>query len=105
MSIYSTEFKVYEKLAASKMNDLVTAINVHNHDGVTGVKVLFENLDGYLQASQVPAGLITGAMIAANSITSSHIVNQTIVVGDMDTDTGHSNSVKVSGTGYALYAP
>jgi predicted glutamine amidotransferase len=104
MSISSATFTVYEKLAAAKMNALVTSINAHIHDGTSGVKVEFADLDGYLQASQISNGLITGAMIASNSITSSHIVNGTIVIDDININTGVSNSLKVSATGYALYA-
>jgi len=103
MSIYSTAFLAYEKLAAAKMNSMVASINAHTHDGTNGVKVIFDDLDGYLQASQISNGMITGAMIAANSISSSHIINQTIVLDDININTGVSNSLKVSATGYALY--
>jgi len=105
MSIVTETFQVYEKLAAAKMNALVTQLNAHFHDGSNGVKVEMSDLDGYLQASQVPAGLITGTMIAANSISTSHIINGTIVLDDIDINTAHVNSLKVSALGYALYSP
>jgi hypothetical protein len=105
MSIYSTAFQVYEKLAAAKMNELVDSINSHTHDGTSGVEIRFDSLDGYISASQILPNTITGAMIAANSITSSHIINQTIVIDDIDINTGHANSLKVTSGGYAIYAP
>jgi hypothetical protein len=115
MSIYSTAFAVYERLASAKMNAFAAAINAHTHDGTNGVKIPFSYLDGYIGAGQIPPGLITATMIenysitglqiANDSITSAHIVDGTIIVNDLDTNVANSTSIKINGNGYAYYAP
>jgi hypothetical protein len=100
MSIYATEFSVYERLASAKLNALLSAINSHTHNGTYGVAIPFSYLSGSIAAAQIGAGLIDGSKIAGNSITTSHIVNGTIAIGDINT-----SSIKLDpGTGYAVYA-
>ena len=101
MSIYPGFFSVYERLRSGKLVTLTTTINSHIHNGIFGSKITFTNLSGFIIASQIQAGLITGAMIDVNSISSSHIVDSTIVVNDLNTSSLHFEP----GTGYAYYKP
>ena len=100
MAVYSGIYAVYERLASAKMNAMVTAINSHTHDGTYGVKINFTALEGQIAASQIPSTTITGAMIANNSITTSHIVNGTILYADLN-----NTSIHLDANGYAVYAP
>jgi hypothetical protein len=52
MAIVSTIYSVFEKLAAAKVNLMVTEINSHNHNGTNGVKINVADLDGNI--TQVP---------------------------------------------------
>lgn len=99
MAIYSGTFAVYERLASAKLNAWKTLIDAHTHDGTNGVQINFSNLAGQIAASQIPADLITGAMLADNSVTTSHIVNSTILIGDIN-----RASIFLSADGYAVYA-
>jgi hypothetical protein len=101
MSIYPNYFSVYERLRSGKMTGLTVSINSHVHDGIFGPIISFTNLSGYILASQISNGLITGAMIQASSISSSHIVDSTIVIDDISTSSLHFEA----GTGYAYYKP
>lgn len=102
MSVYDGTYTVYERLASSKMNAMVTAINAHTHDGTYGSKISFANLTNVtITATQIPADLITSAMIAANSITTTHILNDTITIDDINTTSIHLDA----STGYAVYSP
>jgi len=100
MAVYSGTYALYEKLASAKMNAMVAAINSHTHDGTYGVQVNFTNVAGTIAASQIPASVISGTMLAASSVTTSHIVNGTIQIDDVNT-----SSVHLSADGYCTYAP
>lgn len=99
MSIYSTVFAVYERLASAKMNAFASAINAHTHNGTNGVKIPFSYLDGFISASQIPNDIITGDMIDNNTITNINIAPGTITVTELDLTTIHMTD------GYALYSP
>jgi hypothetical protein len=99
MSIYSTAFAVYERLASAKMNAFAAAINAHTHDGTNGVKIPFSYLDGFILPGQISPGTITGTMIANNTITNVNIAPGTIT----ETELNITNIHMVDG--YAVYAP
>jgi len=101
MSIYPDYFSVYERPRSGKWNSFVSQINSHVHDSIFGDKITFTNLAGYLVAVQVQDGLINGSMISASSITSSHIVDATIVMDDISPSSFHFEP----NTGYAYYKP
>ena len=59
MSIYSGIFSIYEKLAAAKLNNMVSSINSHIHDGNNGMLVSVQSLSilrpvGSIYISTVP---------------------------------------------------
>lgn len=101
MSIYATAFAVYERLASAKMNAFAAAINSHTHDGTNGVKIPFSYLDGFIAAGQIPNDIITGDMIAHNTITNVNIAPNTITINEIN----FASSIHISSDGYALYAP
>jgi hypothetical protein len=105
MSIYTVPFSVYEKLASAKMNSFASSINAHTHDGSYGVKIPFSYLDGYLDVSKILANTITGDKLVDYTILAIKIANSILDMTKMDNNTGHTNSLKLSSTGYALYAP
>ena len=90
MSIYSGSFSYQQVLSAAELNNLVSAINAHNHDNITGNKIAFSNLDGG----------ITADMIAANTLTYAKLVNNTLKISNID-----RTSIHFSSDGYATYAP
>ena len=105
MAIYSGIYAVYERLASAKMNEMVAAINAHTHDGTYGVQINFSDLSGTIDATQFPADIITGSMIADNSIGSNHIINYAIKYEDIDSiDYGGTQTIKMR-DGYAVYSP
>ena len=46
MPAVSLLFSVFERLPSAKLNQLVSEINSHSHDGSYGVKISFSNLSG-----------------------------------------------------------
>jgi len=100
MAITSSSFSVYEKLASSKMNGLVTDINAHTHDGTYGTKINYSNLIGTISAAAIANSTITSAMIVDGTIVTGDIASDTIAIGDIN-----RTSIHLSADGYAVYAP
>lgn len=50
MAITSTSFVVFERLAAAKLNLLITNLNAHIHDGASGTKINATDLNGPVYA-------------------------------------------------------
>ena len=105
-------FVLYERLASQKLNEILSALNSHNHGSSGGVSI---DINGAFSDYSFP-----GTKIAYNSITSNHIVDGTIQSSDLAagaiSGTVISNgtieiqhldlsSIKLSAAGYAVYAP
>ena len=59
MAIYNYTFSPYEKLAAARLNALVSAVNSHNHDGGSGgAQISYSNLTGLASVANIPGGLV-----------------------------------------------
>ena len=102
MTIYTGTYAVYERLASTKMNAMVTAINSHTHDGTYGIKLNFSNIEGTLSDDMFPlnaSAVITGDMLVDGTITTTEIANGTVTWNDIDT-----TSIHLSTDGYAVYA-
>jgi hypothetical protein len=107
MSIFDQRFAVYERLASIKMNQFEDAINSHIHDGLSGTRIRFENLDGDINtvATGFNVETISGTVIITNTLPATSIVDASITMQQINNNIAISNSLKLSSTGYAVYAP
>jgi len=100
MSIYSGTYAVYERLASTKMNAMVSSINAHTHNGIYGVQINFSDLAGSISAGQIPDDVIDSQHIADGAIQANHIDNNVININHID-----QTSIHLDSDGYATYAP
>ena len=101
-NITDYRFVLYERLASQKLNEILSALNSHNHGNAGGVPLDVNTAidDGTLEGAKIKAGTITGLQLANDSVTTNHIVDGTITYSDLNT-----SSIHLSADGYAVYAP
>jgi hypothetical protein len=82
MAIVDTVYSVFERLAAAKLNLMVTEINNHNHDGTNGVQISGSNISGVVLTTtdQTVNGLktfVSGLNAGNSQVTGMCIENRT----------------------------
>ena len=94
-------YSLYERLASAKLNALVNQLNSHNHGSAGGVTIDMDNAipNGSITAAMLTTGSVDGTILANDSVTTNHIVDGTIVYGDLN-----SSSIHLSVDGYAVYS-
>ncbi len=100
-NILDYRFVLYERLASQKLNEILSALNSHNHGSAGGVAIDMDYFPtNSITTAMLQVGSVDGTILAANSVTTSHIVNGTIIYEDLN-----STSIHLSSDGYAVYAP
>ena len=99
-NISDQSYALYERLASASLNALVSEINSHNHGSSGGVSI---DLDAAIPANSLTTAMfqlnaVDGTILAADSVTTSHIVNGTITNGDLNLSSIHLVD------GYAVYS-
>ena len=94
-------YALYERLASAKLNALINQLNSHNHGsaGGTSIDVNTAIPGNSITAAMLQSGSVDGTILAANSVTTNHIVDGTITYGDLNT-----TSIHLSADGYAVYS-
>lgn len=94
-------YALYERLASAKLNELINQINSHNHGsaGGTTLDVTTAIPANSITTALLQTGSVDGTILANDSVTTSHIVDGTITLGDINT-----SSIHLSVDGYAVYS-
>lgn len=103
-NITDYRFVLYERLAHQKLNEILSQLNSHNHGAGGGVALDMSEgaaVPSYsVQNFHLATNSVDGRVLQNNSVTTDHIVDGTITIGDLNL-----TSIKLTADGYAVYAP
>ena len=100
-NILNYRFVLYERLASQKLNEIMDALNSHNHGSGGGIEIDMSNFPtNSITTAMLQTDSVDGTILANDSVSTSHIVDGTITYGDLN-----NTSIHLSSDGYAVYAP
>jgi len=100
-NITDYRFVLYERLASQKLNEILSALNSHNHGSSGGVPLDANTAfaDGTIAGIKIINGDINTLQLADGSVTTVKIANGAVTLAKLGSD------VHFSDDGYAVYSP